>query len=243
MNKLTTSNKYVLTLVFIIAVLGLTSSTQMTDGRVNFQSYCWPILGDRDTTLIYQYQMSSVEYDTVWNRYFEIEAHSEGESRYFNYTVYDKEFQPEAHYRYALDHKGIRLLAMNVKNKDSKLMPGTIEHQRMFEWELHKGNKHTSTMTFFNLHGDSTNLTIASSTQYEGISKKIIFGGEKVPSIQFYRKVVRHSKDFDSVSEGVSYYAKGIGYFKSHIVYNGNMKFDEVLTNIYSSAQWDVLRK
>lgn len=243
MTKATTNKLFILPLLFVILILGLTSSTQNSEERVNFQDYCWPILGESDTVLIYQYQMSSVEYDTIWNRYFEIEAHNEGESRYFNYTVYNHNFKPQSHYKYAIDHKGIRLIAMEILDKDKKLMPGTIQHQRIFEWDLDKGDKHTSMMSFFNLQGDSTDLTISSSTQYEGMSKKIDFENRKIPAIRFFRKVTRHSSDFSTVSEGVSYYAKGIGYYRSHIVFNGTMEFDEILTDIFTADQWNKLKK
>lgn len=242
MNKASNTNLIYLPLLLITLTVGLSSSIQNTEERVNFQDYCWPILGDSDTTMVYKYQMTSVEYDTLWNRYFKIEAHTNNNTRYFNYTVYDHEFIPESHYKYIVDHKGIRLEEIEVSGKENQLIPGTIQHQRIFAWDLNKGDKHTTLMNFNNLFGDSTNLSLSSMTQYEGLGRKEVYKDEKYPSIRFFRKVTRSSKDVHNTSQGVSYYAKGIGYYRSHIIYNNFMEFDEELIDILSLDEWNELR-
>ena len=187
--------------------------------------------------------MTSLEYDTIWNRYFKIEAHSEDETRYFDYTVYNQDFSAESHYKYILDHRGIRLAEIEVNSNENKLTPGTIEHQRIFEWDLQKGDQHTSLLRFNNLLGDSTAITISSTTEYEGTCKKSSYKDTKLPTISFSRVVTKTHKNTTNTSEGISYYAKGIGYYRSHIIYNDQIEFDEVLTKILTIGEWDTLTK
>jgi len=243
MNKAITINRLSLPLIIVLAVFTLSSSSDNTEANVSFQDYCWPILGETDTTFIYQYQMKSVEYDTSSNRYFEIEAHNDGSTRFFNYTVYDKNFRPESHYKYVLDHKGIRLTEIEANDSESHLCSGTVQHQRMFEWDLKRGEKHTCLMGFFNLLGDSTKSTISNTSEYEGFGKKVVFDGYKLGTIRFSRFIHSDNKNSSNVSEGVSCYAKGIGYYRSHIIYNDMMEFDETLTDILTVAEWDKLRQ
>jgi hypothetical protein len=241
MNKNNTISYILISFLSLSFIFSLTSSTQRTKEHINFQDYCWPILGESDTILIYQYEMTSVQYDTVWNRYFKIEAHSEDETRYFDYTVYTQGFDPESHYKHVLDHKGIRLTAIEVSSNEDHLTPGTIEHQRIFDWDLKKGDQHTSIMKFNNHLGDNSGITISSTTKYEGPCKKSSYKKTKLPTIQFSRMVTKSNKDTTNTSEGISYYAKGIGYYRSHINYNNQIEFDEVLTKILTIDEWNTL--
>ncbi len=209
--------------------------------HTNFQNYCWPILGENDTTLVYKYEMSSVDYDTAWHRYFKIHAFTEQNVRYFDYHIYSDQFVLESHYKYQVDHLGIKLVETEAHGEADTYIPGKIDKQRVFEWDLQKGEICCSSMIFNNFQ-KNCDMTVESESQFQGNGGKVPFQNAKLNAIKFERNVKRSVNGILTVSKGVSYYAKGIGYHSSHIVLNESIEFDEVLVDILDINEWSSLQ-
>ena len=229
----------VVTLLFFCTMISAFQTT--TTNNINFQNYCWPILGDGDTTLIYKYEMYSLDYGKKWNRYFEIKSFNENEIKYFEYKIYTTDFQLESHYKYQLDHLGIKLKAMETYCSSKSYLEGKVKQNRVFEWNLEKGKTCSSSMIFDNYENDE-DMTVISNSKFEGSSGKIHYHNEKLPTIKFERNVIRQVNGKQTETKGVSVYAKGIGYYGSHIVLNESIEFDEVLVDILSEAKWQSLQ-
>lgn len=227
-------------LLFFATIISSFYSTR--NHNTNFQNYCWPVLGKSDTTLVYKYEMSCIDYDKKWYRYFKIKSFTDHEIRYFDYQIYNDELELESHYRYQLDHLGIKLKAMETNCGAKDYLKGKIDQDRVFDWNLKKGKTCSSSMIFDDYQGNQE-MTVISNSKFEGNGGKIHYHDAKLPAIMFSRNVTSLINGDSTKTRGVSYYAKGIGYYASHIVLNETIEFDEVLVDILPKTNWELIQK
>ncbi len=185
--------------------------------------------------------MSCVDYDKKWYRYFEIESFTDHDIKHFDYRIYNDEFELESHYKYQLDHLGIKLKEMEAYCGTKEYSKGKIDQDRVFEWNLEKGKTCSSSMIFDN-YENNKEMTVTSNSKFKGNGGKIHYHNTKLPVIRFARNVTSRINGDSTKTRGISYYAKGIGYYSSHIVLNETVEFDEVLVDILTKANWESIQ-
>jgi len=206
--------------------------------KANFQNYCWPILGDNDTTLIYKYELRCLDYDTVWNRYYKIEAYSENGQRFFDYSVFQTNTGLESQYTYRVDSLGIQIANFSTLDSRHKKVKGLVHEERSFDWDLNQSDIHKVQIEFDDSDPNVEEREVNTTMRYMGNGGKVRFNKEKYESIRFERSVERIKGDSSNTAYGISYYAKGLGYYGAYIIYNEDLEFEERLIEIIPVTDW-----